>query len=172
MIFNSIFYSNNNKPLYKSEKHIQIEHETVKTPEPDSKNQDRDDFDDLIDLTHRIPKKVFKKINLIESNSSSTPNGKSQPQQQQTNSNHNQRTNNNNYQLNSDTVQNEANRKSNLPPLPYSFLNLSDNQKQPVTQQTSQKAEINATQPKQTTRIIIPVIGKKYCKLKQNSKQI
>lgn len=140
----------------------------MKTPEPDSKNQDRDDFDDLIDLTHRIPKKVFKKINLIESNSVSRPNSNSQAQQQyQQDSNQNQRTNNkinnNINQLNSTTVQNEANKKSNLPPLPYSFLNLGDNSKQPVTQQTSQKADI-ATQPKQTTRIIIPVLGKKTLK--------
>ena len=47
------------RPLYKTEKLIHIEAAAVK--------HERDDFDDLIDLTHRIPKKVFKKINLSES---------------------------------------------------------------------------------------------------------
>ena len=50
---------NNYRPLYKTEKLIHIEAAAVK--------HERDDFDDLIDLTHRIPKKVFKKINLSES---------------------------------------------------------------------------------------------------------
>jgi len=148
-----LYSSNNNKPLYRSEKQIQLEHESVKTPEPDSKKADRDDFDDLIDLTHRVPKKVFKKINLIDSSNSSINNN--------SHSNHS-----NSYKLNSS--QSEQ-KRSNLPPLPFSFVNLND-KTLPVntSKQTSQKSHSSTTavsaEPKQTTRIIIPVLGKKLIK--------
>jgi len=60
---NQYRFSNNNKPLpqvYKSERHMHVEE--ASTPTNQSPANDRDDFDDLIDLTHRIPKKVVIKV--------------------------------------------------------------------------------------------------------------
>jgi len=106
---NQYKFSNNNKSLvYRSEKHIQIE-ETVdsikpSTPTCQSDLNERDDFEDLIDLTHRIPKKVFKKISSVGNDKESLKVNK--PITSQVN-----------------TKSNEQVKKA-LPPLPFSFVSL------------------------------------------------
>lgn len=130
--------------MYKSEKHIQIIEDAQPkplTPVSQTINSERDDFDDLIDLTHRIPKKVFKKINLNTNtalNSTNSEQGNKKSDQKQP-------------------------TKTSLPPLPFSFVNL--NNKQPshasaTSNSFSNKSVENPVHvPKTTTRLIIPLVN-------------
>ena len=99
-----------------------------------SSKHERDDFDDLIDLTHRIPKKVFKRINHIVNSSSSL-----------------NCDDTNSWKCKSPVASSSYGSKTSLPPLPYSFVNLSEKKQQ-------QQVE-RAHTPKTTTRLIIPLVN-------------
>jgi hypothetical protein len=146
------------KPLYKSEKYIQIESSVPK--ENATVKHERDDFDDLIDLTHRIPKKVFKQINPKSADSAVTYDSSQSSDYK--------------HSLSSSNM---SNHKFTLPPLPYSFVNLDKSQKNNVNTKTTPMYKTSTNQsnnstystssskvhlPKTTTRLIIPISELKF----------
>lgn len=140
--------SSDDVKLYKSEKSIDINADDVNKS---SSKHERDDFDDLVDMTHRVPRKLLKKETATTVQ----------------NSNENVY-----YPMNGYSSRKHANKSSSsslppLPPLPYSFVKLeksklsASNSSTSLNSNSSKSTYVKSssdTRGKQsTTRLIIPI---------------
>ena len=116
-----------NTEIFRTEKNIHLAEINFINKKIDEKLE-RDDFDDLIDLTHRIPRKVFKSETFKRVNNNS-----------------------NGSKLSSS--------KTTLPPLPFSFVKIENNNSRNITYQNLKANSTNNSPhvPKGTTRLIIPI---------------